>query len=125
MFGLSLKLQSEGPQTECRMLMSWLIECMLMQMRSPRLYEHIRQHKILILPGWTRLQKHMMNFRTGVGFNPDIFSTLAEKPKHMDSFSCHGGIVFDEMKLSVHLDVKSNCKFLSGTYTLVLQYRAS
>ncbi|KAH7977876.1 hypothetical protein HPB49_003828 [Dermacentor silvarum] len=49
-----------------------------------------------------------MNFRTGFGFNPNIFSALAEKTKHMDSFSCHGGIVFDEMKLSEHLDVKSN-----------------
>ncbi|KAH7934303.1 hypothetical protein HPB49_024750 [Dermacentor silvarum] len=49
-----------------------------------------------------------MNFRSGFGFNPNIFSALAEKTKHMDSFSCHGGIVFDEMKLSEHLDVKSN-----------------
>ncbi|KAH7951103.1 hypothetical protein HPB52_004734 [Rhipicephalus sanguineus] len=49
-----------------------------------------------------------MNFRTGFGFNPNIFSALAEKTKHMDSFSCRGGIVFDEMKLSDHLDVKSN-----------------
>lgn len=103
----------------------WLIECILMRMRSPRLYEHIRRHNILTLPGRTCLQKRIMNFRTGFGFNPNIFSALAEKTKHMDSFSCHGGIVFDEMKLSEHLDVKSNGKFLSGTYTLMLQRRAS
>lgn len=94
-------------------------------MRSPGLYEHIRRHNILTLPGRTCLQKRIMNFRTGFGFNPNIFSALAEKTKHMDSFSCHGGIVFDEMKLSEHLDVKSNGKFLSGTYTLMLQRRAS
>ncbi|KAH6922518.1 hypothetical protein HPB50_015258 [Hyalomma asiaticum] len=49
-----------------------------------------------------------MNSRTGFGFNPNIFSALAEETKHMDRFSYLGGIVLDEIKLSEHLDVKSN-----------------
>ncbi|XP_040076523.1 uncharacterized protein LOC115310148 isoform X4 [Ixodes scapularis] len=85
----------------------WLLECILMRMKSPRLYEHNRRHKILALPGRTCLQKRILGFKGGFGFNQKIFEALSEKTKCMDKFACHGGIVFDEMKISEHLDVKS------------------
>lgn len=82
-------------------------------MRSPKLFEHKRCNNIMALPGRTCLQKCIENFRSGFGFNPKILEALSEKTKDMDAFSCHGGLVFDEMKTSEHLDVKS-----TGTRTL-------
>ncbi|KAH6928309.1 hypothetical protein HPB50_014118 [Hyalomma asiaticum] len=61
----------------------------------------------MALPGRTCLRKRTENFRGRFGFNPRIFTALAEKTKDMDEFSCHGGIVFDEMKISEHLDVNT------------------
>lgn len=51
----------------------WLLECILMRMKSPKLYEHIRRHKILPLPGRTCLPKHTFHFKSGFGFNSNIF----------------------------------------------------
>ncbi|XP_077559688.1 uncharacterized protein LOC144174729 [Haemaphysalis longicornis] len=84
----------------------WLLECIIMRMRSPKLYEHIRRNNIMALPGRTCLQKRIHNFKSGFGFNPRIFEALSETTKDMDAFSRHGGLVFDEMKISEHLDVK-------------------
>lgn len=83
-----------------------------MRMRSPRLYEHIRRHEILTLPGRTCLQKRMQNCRGGFGFNPSTFEAIKEKTKDMDEFSHRGGILIDGMKISEHLDVKSTGKKL-------------
>ncbi|XP_077486834.1 uncharacterized protein LOC144098205 [Amblyomma americanum] len=85
----------------------WLLQCILMQMKRPKSYEHIRRHNILAVPGRTCVQKRIHSFKTGFGFNPNIFNALSEKSQHMDEFSLRGGIVFDEMKISEHLDVKS------------------
>ncbi|XP_042145525.1 uncharacterized protein LOC120844447 [Ixodes scapularis] len=86
----------------------WLLECILIRMRSPKLYKHLRRHDILALPGRTCLKKAMQHFKSGFGFNPNVFATLCEKTKTMDEFSRHGIIAFDEMKLSEHIDVKSS-----------------
>ncbi|KAH6924388.1 hypothetical protein HPB50_016529 [Hyalomma asiaticum] len=84
----------------------WIVECLLMRMRSPRLYEHLRREDIL--PGRTCLQRYLRRFKGGFGMNPKIFSALSEKTKDMDTFSCRGGIVLDEIKLSEHRNVKSS-----------------
>ncbi|XP_029823499.2 uncharacterized protein LOC115309382 [Ixodes scapularis] len=87
---------------------SWILECILMRMRSPKLYEHIRKQNILALPSKSCLQTYIRGFKSGFGFNPNVFSALSQKTKEMDEFSLHGGIVFDEMKLSEHVSVKSS-----------------
>lgn len=89
-----------------------------MRTRSPKLYEHIRRNKIMALPGRTCLHRRVQNFRSGFGFNSRIFTALAEKTKDRDEFSCHGGIVFDEMRISEHLDVSA-----TGTDFLSLCFR--
>lgn len=93
----------------------WLLECILMRMRSPKLYEHLRRQEILTLPGRTCLNKAAQHFKSGFGFNPNVFTALKEKVKELDGFNRHGVVVFDEIKLSEHIDVKP-----SGTYLLPL-----
>lgn len=84
-------------------------------MRSPKLYEHLRRQEILTLPGRTCLNKAAQHFKSGFGFNPNVFTALKEKVKELDGFNRHGVVVFDEIKLSEHIDVKP-----SGTYLLPL-----
>ncbi|KAH9366487.1 hypothetical protein HPB48_021378 [Haemaphysalis longicornis] len=38
---------------------AWLLECIILRMKSPRLYEHLRSHKILVLPSRVCLQKYI------------------------------------------------------------------
>ncbi|KAH8022036.1 hypothetical protein HPB51_021476 [Rhipicephalus microplus] len=88
----------------------WLLECISMRTRSPKLYEHLRRQDILTLPGHTCLNKAAQHFKSGFGFNPNVFTPLKEKVKELDGFDRHGVVVFDEIKLSEHIDVKpSGC----------------
>ncbi|KAM7298982.1 uncharacterized protein LOC121833835 [Ixodes scapularis] len=78
----------------------WILECVLLRMRSPKLYKHLRRHKILVLPSRTCMQRYVRNFKSGFGFNDSVFKALALKTPKTDICTRHGGIVFDELKLS-------------------------
>ncbi|KAG0420934.1 hypothetical protein HPB47_003154 [Ixodes persulcatus] len=99
----------------------WVLECVLMRMKSPQLYEHIRRHQIMALPSKSCLDKHMQGFKGAFGFNPKVFSALDQKTKDMDEFSVHGGLVFDELKLSENIGVKASGEMTGfvdlGTFT--------
>ncbi|XP_077534882.1 uncharacterized protein LOC144146828 [Haemaphysalis longicornis] len=84
----------------------WVLECVL-RMKSPKLYEYLRNHKILVLPSRTCLQRYIRKFKSGFGFNDNVFSALAVKTKEMDTCARHGGIVFDEMKWSENFRVNT------------------
>ncbi|KAL1426904.1 hypothetical protein MTO96_017897 [Rhipicephalus appendiculatus] len=60
----------------------------------------------MALPSKSCLDKHMQSFKSAFGFNTKILSALQEKTQGMDKFSCHGGFVFDEVKLSENIAVK-------------------
>lgn len=77
-----------------------------MRIKSPHLYEHVRRHEIMALSSKACLDKHMKDFKSAFGFNSK--SALQEKTKEMDEFSHHGGLVFDELKLSENINVKAS-----------------
>ncbi|KAM7284777.1 hypothetical protein ISCGN_001871 [Ixodes scapularis] len=86
----------------------WLLECILMRMKSPRLYRHLREHKILALPGPTTLRKYLSHYKSGFGFNPTTFAALKEKTADMTELELHGGLVLDEMKLSENISLRAS-----------------
>ncbi|XP_077508525.1 uncharacterized protein LOC144119883 [Amblyomma americanum] len=95
----------------------WLLECVILRMKSPRLYEHLRRHKILALPSRVCLQKCIKAFKATYGFNQKVLDCVKEKVTQLDDTERHGGlyslsmkrsIVVDEIKLSTHLDLKSS-----------------
>ncbi|KAG0436604.1 hypothetical protein HPB47_017867 [Ixodes persulcatus] len=91
---------------------NWIVECVMMRMRSPKLYEHLQRENIFVLPGRSCLQKYRQWFKGGFGLNPNIFSALKEKTKGMDTFSHHGGLLIDEIKISEHNNVKCEGKYI-------------
>lgn len=88
----------------------WVLECAVMCMKSPRLYEHIRKHKIMVLPSRTSLRCFLKKYRSGFGLSTKLLAAVKEKTKTMDPSQCHGGLLFDEMKLSENLSLASNGK---------------
>lgn len=91
----------------------WLLDCIIMRMKSPKLYEHIRKHKIMVLPSKSCLNKYVRNYKSNFGFNESVFAAIAEKTKTIDEFQRHGGLLIDEMKLSESLKVTSS-GFIEG-----------
>ncbi|XP_077521120.1 uncharacterized protein LOC144132519 [Amblyomma americanum] len=87
---------------------AWILQCIIMQMKSPRLYEHMRRQNILTLPSKVTLQRYLKSYRTGFGFNENVLNILKQKTSTMDIFKRHGGLIVDEMKLSENLCVSSS-----------------
>ncbi|KAH6922292.1 hypothetical protein HPB50_012187 [Hyalomma asiaticum] len=85
----------------------WILECIMMKMKSSRLYDHIRDNKILALPSKTTLKRYMSVYRSAFGFSKKVLEELKLKTQTMDHFKKHGGLLVDELKLSEHLCVKS------------------
>ncbi|KAH6943996.1 hypothetical protein HPB50_001152 [Hyalomma asiaticum] len=102
-------------KSTCGMLYdkNWILECVLLRMRSPKLYEHLRKQKILVLPSRTCLQRYVRNFKSGFGFNDTVFKALSAKTESMDVCTRHGGIIFDELKLSEQFGV-NQAGFVEG-----------
>lgn len=84
-----------------------------MRIKSPKLYEHVRRQEILALPSKSCLDRHMAGFKSSFGFNASVFEALKKKTEGMGAHSCHGGLVFDEIKLSENISVKTSGE-LSG-----------
>lgn len=99
----------------------WMLECILLKMRSPKLYDYIRRQSVLVLPGRSTIRKYMSNYKGSFGFNDQMLRTLKKKTSVMKPFKCHGGLVIDEMKLSEHLSVDTAGKVAGfvdlGPYT--------
>ncbi|XP_075752483.1 uncharacterized protein LOC142818088 [Rhipicephalus microplus] len=55
----------------------------------------------------------MAGFKSSFGFNASVFEALKKKTEGMGAHSCHGGLVFDEIKLSENISVKTS-EELSG-----------
>ncbi|XP_077491439.1 uncharacterized protein LOC144102047 [Amblyomma americanum] len=86
----------------------WILECILMKMKSAKLYEHLRKHNILSLPSKSTLKRYLKLYKSGFGFSTKILRQLKQKTRHMSTFSRRGGLLVDELKLSEHLNVTSS-----------------
>ncbi|KAK3924036.1 Transposable element P transposase, partial [Frankliniella fusca] len=62
-----------------RFHVEWVYECLLMRIKSPNLYEHIRRHKILVLPHRTTLNRYMRKLKPVYGFQSVLFDVLNKK----------------------------------------------
>ncbi|KAH9365522.1 hypothetical protein HPB48_010478 [Haemaphysalis longicornis] len=92
----------------------WLLECIIMRMKSPRLYEHVQREKILVLPSRTYLRKYMRQYESSFGFNGTVLSGIAKKTQKITEFGRHGGIILDEMKLDENFAVAAGRGKIDG-----------
>ncbi|XP_018367291.1 PREDICTED: uncharacterized protein LOC108763871 isoform X2 [Trachymyrmex cornetzi] len=78
----------------------WILECLLLRIKSRKAYIHLRSHNILALPTIGTLNKYIKNFSPSYGFDPALFAMLKEKSAAMKPEERRGTLVHDEMKLS-------------------------
>ncbi|KAG0425480.1 hypothetical protein HPB47_027361 [Ixodes persulcatus] len=76
--------------------------------KLPCLYNHLRHHNILSLPGRTTSKKYLKRYKSGFVFNKATFTALGEKTADMTELQCHGGLVLDEMKLCENVTVQAS-----------------
>lgn len=85
----------------------WVLECLIMKMKSAKLYEHLSKEKILALPSKTTLQKYLKCYKTGFGFSEKVLHVISQTVSAMDEFPRHGAPLVDEKKPSEHLSATS------------------
>lgn len=88
----------------------WILECIVMHMKTPRLYEHNRKLKIMVVPSSSCLRTYVRKYKSGFGFNEEVLMAIAEKARTIDPYHRHDDILIDEMKLSENLTVNSQGK---------------
>lgn len=62
-----------------RYSINWIYECLLLKIRSRKVYEHLRTKKILVLPCIDTLGKYIATMSSQYGFQRAIFDLLAKK----------------------------------------------
>uniref|UniRef100_A0A131YFV5 Uncharacterized protein n=1 Tax=Rhipicephalus appendiculatus TaxID=34631 RepID=A0A131YFV5_RHIAP len=76
----------------------WILECIVMHMKSPCLYEHIRKHNIMVVPSPSCLRAYAQKCRSGSDFNDEVLTTIAEKATTVDPYHQHDSTFVKEMK---------------------------
>jgi hypothetical protein len=61
----------------------WMYQCMLMRIRGPALYKHIREHNILPLPSLPTIRRHCIGLKATYGFQDTLFQTMKFKGESM------------------------------------------
>lgn len=84
----------------------WIYTCILLKIKSPKLYRHMRTRELLPLPAPSTLSNYIRNIDSAYGFQNKLFELLKEKTKNMTEFERHGTIMVDECKItpSKHFD---------------------
>lgn len=79
----------KGPSGR-RYTIEWVYECMLMRIKSPALYQHIREHDILPLPCNSTIRGYLKNYSGAYGFQPSTFQMLSKKAEELDEAKRRG-----------------------------------
>lgn len=58
---------------------NWILECIIMKMKGPRLYEHLGKQQILVLQTKATLQNYLRSYRSGFGFNTKVRNELLKQ----------------------------------------------
>lgn len=66
-----------------RYMMQWVLECLLLRIKSKKAYTHLRKHKILTLPSVQTLNKYLKVVKGAYGFQQAVFEALKIKTASM------------------------------------------
>lgn len=81
----------KGPSGR-RYTIEWVYECMLMRIKSPTLYQHIKERDILPVPCNTTIRGYLKNFSGAYGFHPQTFELLKPKSEELEPQKRRGNL---------------------------------
>lgn len=61
----------------------WILDCLLLSIKSRKAYLHLRSHNILPLPMLSTLRKYLRNLKPECGFEKEFFNMLKKKSMAM------------------------------------------
>jgi len=104
----SINLNSHVFRYQC----DWLLQCLLLKIKSPKAYRFLRENGVLPLPHESSLQRLVRGLPCQFGFTDFVFDTLGNLLKTKSERDRHGVLVFDEIKVRESLNFdKVSMKF--------------
>lgn len=103
---------------DIRYEIEWLLECLLIRVKSPATYEHLRICNILPLPSRNTLQKMTSSLSAEFGFNQFALECIIKKNlKNKPLSERYGSLMWDEMSIiqDLHYD-QHTFKYKGFTY---------
>ena len=85
----------------------WLLSCIILRIKSPKAYTHLRDHNFLSLPSKSTLNRYMDFVRAECGISAECLDILHKKVS--TPADRHGILLFDEIKLrtGVKFDIQN------------------
>ncbi|OXU16304.1 hypothetical protein TSAR_006395 [Trichomalopsis sarcophagae] len=96
----------------------WIYECLLLRIKSRKTYNHLRTHKILVLPCLETLSRYIKVIKGTYGFDEKTFDILRKKTANMNATDVRGILLVDEMKLTKTLTFDRQKLKMEGFTTL-------
>ncbi len=78
----------------------WLMECLLMRIKSPKAYNHLRTHSLLPLPCNNTIRKLLSSFPCSFGFNDEALLSIKNTLDGLGLDLRRGSLVWDEMSVT-------------------------
>lgn len=77
--------------------------CLSIWSKSPKIYEELKQSKVLILPSGCLLSLYKNSVQQNAGFNEEVLDWMVVEMRklNLDAFGKEGGIILDEMAIQV------------------------
>lgn len=87
-------------KTEMRYEAEWLLECLLLRIKSKAAYEHLRKNNILPLPSKETLRMLLSSLSCSFGFNDFPLDAIKKNLKGKRIEETFGTLMWDEMSLA-------------------------
>ena len=78
----------------------WLMECLLLRIKSSAAYHHIRKSGILPLPSKSTIQRILSSMPCTYGFNDEALASIKRSLDSLPLDMRRGSLVWDEMSIS-------------------------
>ena len=103
-----LRTSKVEKSTSRRYSPEWLLNCLILYIKSPKTYNFLRNKDILPLPCKSTIKKYLKNSNVGVGFDEEFFSLFEKKlnsVSHNNPSARYGILAFDEIQVRRGLSV--------------------
>jgi len=82
----------------------WLLQCLLLKIKSPKAYRHLRSNNILPLPHPSTLQRLIAGIPCQFGFTEFVFEQFRKDFLGKSRKQCEGIVMFDEIKVQEEIN---------------------
>lgn len=92
----------------------WILDCILLRIRSPAYYSFLRENGFMPLPCMTTLQNYISGMNAQFGFDAGLFIQLKQKLENIPEIERMGILMWDEITIQKHIEINKTTGMIIG-----------